>query len=173
MKKLLIPFLAYILFASTQAQAQKFGYCNSALILSEMPEVKQADSDLKAFQTQLQKRGQEMVKDLQAKAAALQDKQDKGLISPKNYQTQAEELKKEEEAIGAYEQEMYTKLSEKREQLYTPILNRVNNAMKEAAIENGFMYVFDLTSQALLYSDESLDVSQLVREKLAASKSGE
>ena len=46
------------LFAATAGslQAQQFGYVNSAAILAEMPEVKQADANLEALQKQLQKR---------------------------------------------------------------------------------------------------------------------
>ena len=58
MKKFAIFFLA--LAFSTAVMAQKIGYCNSAALVQDLPEVKQADSDLQAFQAQLTKKGQEM-----------------------------------------------------------------------------------------------------------------
>ena len=67
--------LALALMLSTAGFAQKFGFCNSNALLAELPEVKAADSDLKDFQTQLTKRGQEMVKTLQEKAAFLTNAQ--------------------------------------------------------------------------------------------------
>ena len=153
--------------------AQKFGYLNSVAMLAEMEEVKQADSDLQAFQTQLTKRGQEMVKELQDKAVELDRKQKQGLIAPKDYQAQAAKLTEEETAIGNYEKEVYDKLAEKRQELYKPILERVNTAMQDVAKENGYLLVFDTSTQVLLYADESLDVTNLVKTKLGIAVAAE
>ncbi len=164
MMKSILFFLGMLL--TTGLYAQKFGYCNSGQLLTQIPEVKAADSDLSAFQTQLTKRGQEMVKALQDKAADLKRKEETGTISPKDLETQSAKLAEEEAAIAKYEQEVYEKLAQKREQLFSPILDRVNQAMADVAKENQFMFVFDSSSQVLLYSDESLDVTKLVKAKL-------
>ena len=166
MKKTFVLTFGLLITLASSGFAQKFGYCNSAAILVELPEVKQADSDLKAFQTQLTKKGQAMVKDLQDKAAELDRKQKQGLIAPKDLEVQSAALKAEEEKIGQYEQEMYQKLSEKRETLYKPISEKVNKAMKDVATENGYLMVFDLSTQILLYADEKLDITNLVKTKL-------
>lgn len=164
MKKSIVLILG--LFMTYGVFAQKFGYCNSGALLTQIPEVKAADSDLNAFQTQLTKRGQEMVKALQDKAAELDRKQQQGSISPKDLETQSAKLKEEEATIAKYEQEVYEKLAQKREELFGPILERVNKAMADVAKEQQFMFVFDSSTQVLLYSDESLDVTPLVKAKL-------
>ncbi|MBN8677583.1 MAG: OmpH family outer membrane protein [Chitinophagales bacterium] len=164
MKKTFLFLLGCLL--TSGVFAQKFGYCNSGALLTQIPEVKAADSDLTAFQTQLTKRGQEMVEALQKKAQDLERKQQQGTISPKDLEMQSAKLKEEEAAIAKYEQEVYEKLSIKREELFKPILDRVNQAMADVAKENQFMFVFDSGSQVLLYSDESLDVTKLVKAKL-------
>lgn len=169
MKKTLFLTLSLLLALSTGAFAQKFGFCNSLSLLAELPEVKQADSDLQAFQTQLTKRGQDMVKQLQDKAADLDRKKEVGTISPKDYDTQTAALKEEQTKIEAYQQEVYQKLAEKRETLYKPILEKVNTAMKDVATEQGFTMVFDQASSILIYADESLDVTKFVRTKLGLS----
>lgn len=68
MKNLLkISTLALVLLATTfSIQAQSFGYVDSQLILSELPAVKQAESNLEALQQQLQKKLQASVESLQA-----------------------------------------------------------------------------------------------------------
>lgn len=170
MKKTLLLTFGLLIGLSVAVSAQKFGYTNSVAILSQMPEVKQADSDLKAFQTQLNKKGQEMVTELQQKAEALQRKQELGTISPKDYETQAAVLQAEQDSIGKYEQEVYAKMAEKREELYTPILERVNKAMMDVAKENGYQMVFDASTQILLYADETLDVTALVKAKLGKDR---
>lgn len=161
---------AWCLLFTTLCFAQKFGYTNSNILLRDIPEVKAADSDLNAFQTQLTKRGQEMVKNLQEKAAELKRKQDQGTISPKDVETQTAKLEEEQAKIAEYEQEVYKKLSLKREELFSPILERVNKAMEEVAKENNYVYVFDNSTQMLLYADEALDVTGLVKAKLGISK---
>lgn len=150
----------------TVAQAQKFGFCDSNQLLSEIPEVKQADTELQSYQGQLTKRGQEMVKALQDKVDDLKRRQDQGNISPKDAEALKAKLNEEQETISKYQQEVYQKLAEKRKELYNPILDKVNDAMKKVAEENGFMLVFDLNSNFVLYGHESLDVTKLVKTKL-------
>jgi len=58
------------------------------------------------------------------------------------------------------------KLAQKREELFKPILDKVNSAMEAVAKENQFMFVFDLGTQIILYADETLDVTKLVKAKL-------
>jgi len=166
MKKTLLLTLGLVVFLAVGSYAQKLGYLNSVALLSELAEVKQADSNLKAFQTQLTKRGQEMVKELQDKAAELERKKELGTISPKDYQDQAAKLQEEEAKIASYEKEVYDKLAKKREEEYKPILDRVNTAMQDVAKENGFLMVFDSGTQILLYGDSTLDVTPLVKTKL-------
>lgn len=166
MKKTLLLTFGLVLSLAANGIAQKFGYCNSAQILTLIPEVKAADSDLKAFQTQLTKRGQDMVKTLQEKAAELQRKQEQGAISPNDYQTQSTKLKEDETKIAEYEQEVMGQLSKRREELFKPIFDRFNKAMDDVAKENGFMLVFDSNTQVVLYADESLDVTKQVKAKL-------
>jgi len=102
MNKSIILTLVLLTTLTTASFAQKFGFCNSSDLLSALPEVKAADSELKAFQTQLTKKGQDMVKALQEKAAELQSKKEKGLISPKDQETQQAALQTEQETIGKY-----------------------------------------------------------------------
>lgn len=151
---------------ATVGFSQKFGYCNSSALLSNIPEVKQADSELKSFQSQLQKKGQEMVKALQEKGEDLQRKEQQGTISPKDMNTQKAKLEEEQGKISEYEKEVYDKLAEKRDALFSPILERVNKAMADVAKEEGYMFVFDTNSNAVLYGHESLDVTALVKAKL-------
>lgn len=166
MNKSILLTLVLLLMLTTAGFSQKFGFCDSAALLSGLPEVKAADSELKAFQTQLTKKGQDMVKALQDKAAELQRKKDQGSISPKELEMQQALLQAEQDSIGKYEQEVYAKLSEKRETMYKPLLERVNTAMDEVAKANGFAMVFDYSTQVLLFADESLDVTKLVQAKL-------
>ncbi|MBP6794667.1 MAG: OmpH family outer membrane protein [Saprospiraceae bacterium] len=158
------------LLVSLSMQAQKFGFMNSAAIMAEVPEVKQAESNLKAYQEQLSKQGQQKVEALQTKYADLAKKEKQGEIAPKALQEQAEKLKAEEEELGKLEQDMQNQLAQKREALLQPILDKINKAITEVAKENSFAYIFDSSAGMLLYADESTDISNLVRTKLGFTK---
>ncbi|HRI61890.1 MAG TPA: OmpH family outer membrane protein [Saprospiraceae bacterium] len=166
MNKFFTLTLGLMLTVVTGVFSQKFGFCNSALLLTQMPEVKAADSDLQAFQTQLTKKGQERVKALQDAAAELERKKQQGTISPKDSDAQYAKLEEERQSIAKYEQEVYQKLTQKREELYKPLLDKVNKAMADVANENGFALVFDSSTQILVYAHESLDVTKMVKTKL-------
>ena len=166
MNKSITLTLCFTLLVATVGFSQKFGFCNSSALLTNIPEMKQADSELKSFQTQLQKRGQEMVKSLQDRAAELKRKEELGTISPKELEAQNAKLAADQAEIAAFEQEVYEKLAQKREQLFSPILERVNKAMSDVAKENGILFVFDSNADIVLYADESLDVTKLVKTKL-------
>lgn len=144
--------------------AQKFGYINSAIILSEMPELKQAEAALEALQQQLQKKGQSMVEKLQTDYAAVQQKMERGELSPKDQETEAARLKTMEEEVGKFEQDMMKQLQTKRDELLQPIYSKVNQAINDVAKENGFQFIFD--QGVLLFAEESQNIGPLVKTKL-------
>jgi outer membrane protein len=151
---------------SFSLQAQKFGYVNSAALLQEMPEVKEAEANLETLQKQLQAKGQKMVEDFQVKYADLERRHNEGGIAPKDLEAEAQKLKEEENAIAAYEQDMQRQVLAKREELLQPILDRVNEAIEQVAKEENYTYIFDSSAGVLLYADESTDVTTKVKAKL-------
>ena len=85
--------------AAFSASAQKIGYVNSQGLLSLMPEVKEANSNLETYSAQLSKRAEQMYQSLQTKAAALQQKRDSGEISPKQLEIELATLQQEEQKL--------------------------------------------------------------------------
>ena len=168
MNKIFKSLLLTVAFAAITitVQAQKFGYINSQELISQMPEVKEAEAKIETFKKQLQKKGEEMLTTLRTKYNTLQKKQTEGLLSPKEIETEAAALKQEESKLGAYEQTSQQKIYEKSEELLTPIQNRITNAIKEVAKDNGYTYIFDISLGLVLYADPGTDVSALVKTKL-------
>lgn len=150
------------------AQAQKFGYVNSGSILEANPKVKEAESNLEALAKQLQSKGEKMIQDFQLKYQELERKVQAGDITPKDQEAQTAALEKERNTIIQYEQEMQAQIAQKREELLTPILDEVRNAIQAVAKEQGYTYIFDGSPGVgvLLYADESTDVTDLVKGKL-------
>jgi len=127
-----ITSLLIALFCITlSVQAQKFGYINSAEIMAEMPDVKQADSQLEALQKQLQKKGQGMVEELQKNYQTVQQKVQRGELSPKQQEEESQKLEAAQAELQKYEQEMVDQIQARRAELMNPILEKVNNAIQE------------------------------------------
>ena len=150
----------------TELTAQKFGYINSQALIQEMPDVKAANSEIDILKGQLQKKGENMVKDLQTKYADLERKQQSGEISPKQLEGEAAKLKEEESKILEYEQTSQEMIAQKGNVLFKPIQDKVNQAIKDIAAEEGYTYIFDTSLGIILYADESTDLTVKVKAKL-------
>lgn len=169
MKKIIVcgvVLLFALVFVQKDLEAQKFGYINSAALLAEMPEVKQADVQLATLRKQLQKKGQEKAQVLQSKYQELARKEKSGEIAPNALQEKAQQLKQEEMQLMQYQQDMQKTIMDKREELLQPILDKVQNAIDAVAETQSLTYVFDSSTGVLLYADESLDITDEVRAKL-------
>ncbi|MBK7409602.1 MAG: OmpH family outer membrane protein [Saprospirales bacterium] len=155
------------------AEAQttpKYAYVTSGAILEKLPEMEQMKSNLQGYQAQLQKKGEQKYKDFQAKQVDAKAKKDRGELSPVQEQQILEELQKLNDELVAYDQQMQDDMLAKQEELLTPILEKVNNAIKEISKEEGYTMVFDLSSGAVLFADETSDITPKVIEKLGITE---
>ena len=146
MKKILkMSCLALILWGVSVniSFAQKFGHLNSANILVQLPETKKADDELKAYQDGLVKAGTDMAKKLQSDYETFAKLYAEGGASPAEAQKKQTEFQKEQQNIAAYEQEVLVKLEQKRQELFEPILTRVQEAIDAVGKEDGFTFIFD------------------------------
>ena len=160
-----LALLAVLVFATTAtASAQKFGYVNAAEILSELPAMKAAESNIEQLQKQLQKKGQTMVQTFQTDYVALEERVGRGELAPKQQQEEAAKLEKRQQEIAQFEQEMVGDLQKKRAELLEPIYKQVNEAIEAVAKEEGYQFIFD--QQTLLYGQETADISAQVKTKL-------
>ena len=167
MKKLLLA-LSITIFATSaiMSQAPKFGYVNSQELLAEMPELKEADSELETYQKQLVAKGKTMVEELEAEYQKYVDSAQKGLLSQVQIQQKEAELGQKQQEIQNYELEVQQKLAKKRETLYQPILDRVKAAIQDYGKENGYTMIFDTSSGSLLHASESDNLLEQIKAKL-------
>lgn len=157
---------ALSLLAGVTLSAQNFGYVNTQELIQSIPEVKEANSNIETFRNQLQKKGQDMIKSLQSKYAGLEQKRERGEMSPKQIEVEAEKLRAEEQQIMKFEQESQQQIVKKSEDLLQPLRTKIQTAIDDVAAENGYTYIFDYSTGFVLYGDASADVGGLVRAKL-------
>ncbi len=164
MKKI-VTLVAFMVLANITF-GQKFAYINSQAILGNLPEVKQANANIETFRNQLISLGQKKLEALQKKYQDLDQKQKKGLLSPKQIEVEAQKLKVDEEKLNKFDQESQQRIMEKSEELLKPIRDKVQKAIDAVATENGYEFIFDASMGFILYADKNTDISDKVKAKL-------
>jgi len=164
MKKIVFALTCVALLSTSSAFAQKFGYIHSQELLSMMPEVKKADSSLqlfaKSYQDQLDVMGKEYQKKLQEYQSGAKT------MTDAVKEVKEKELMDLQNRMESTNQSGQEKIQAKKEELYKPILEKADKAIKEVAKANSYDYVFDASAGALLYAKDSDDLLPLVKAKL-------
>ena len=166
-----IAFLTFALLIAglSGVQAQKFGYVNSQAIIAEMNEFKAAESDLVAFRDQKQKLLQTKMEAAQAEYQTLLQKQQAGELTPKQLQEGEASLQKKQQELAELEATIQQDVAKRREEKFQPVFDKVNDAIAGVAKEDGYLYVFDASAGgAIVYADESMDITEKVKTKLSA-----
>lgn len=169
MKKILsIALLFAVLAITNNAVAQttyKFGHIDSNELLSIMPE-------REAAKVTLEKHAQQLEETLTVMQAEFEKKYNEYVanadsLSPLIKQTKEAELGEIQQRIQAFQQQAQQELGQTENELLAPIIEKARGAISEVAAENGYLYVFDLGTGALLYhSEDSENILPLVKVKL-------
>ena len=150
---------------SVSAQALKFGHINSADLLAMMPEVKKADSSLQLYQKSLEDQNQTMITEYQQKVQDYQSLPATTTDAVKEVKQQ--EIQDLQTRIQQFQSSAQEKLQNKKEEIYSPILKKAEDAIKEVAKTSGYAYVFDTSAGAVIYAQDSDNLMDLVKKKLA------
>jgi outer membrane protein len=162
-------FTVLVVFGGQKATAQtmKFGHINSEELIQAMPEYDSATVKLEKFRKELINYLELMTVELNNKSDAY-NKESKNLTDLVK-QTKEQELVDMNRKIQEFQTNAQTQLQEKQVELFKPIYDKVDKAIKDLGKENGFVYIFDIAKGSLLYFDESRSTNVLV---LAKAKLG-
>ena len=158
--------LAILVFFGLQLNAQKCGYVNSSQLLVNLPEVKTADSQLEAYQKQLITKGEEMVKSFETEYRAYLAKVDSGELSQIDMQQKEGKLAQDQQAIQAYEVQVQNDIAAKKQELYQPILSRVQEVVDAYGKEQGYSMIFDASIGGILFADTADNLMPVLKTKL-------
>lgn len=165
MRKFIVTLALGLIFSTAaMAQSPKLGYISSTELLSIMPEVTKADTELKAYAKTYEDQLTAMGKEFQTKVGDYQNKQ-KTMTEAMREVTE-KELTQLQERIESTQQSAQEKIAKKKEELYRPILERADKAIKDVAVEKGYDYVFDASAGSLLYAKDADNLLNLVKAKL-------
>ena len=162
-KLVLVLFLAIPFFAFSQNTQIKLGYLDVQALFMSLPEVAEIEATMKKLGEQHENEIKQMEDEYNRKLSAYQDGQATWDDAIKK--NRIEELQSLQTRMQNYYQTAQQTLQKKQEELKNPLRERILKAMNEVGKENGFLYIFDVN--ALLFkSDESIDVTPLVKKKL-------
>lgn len=173
MKKV-ISIVALALIIATgvnlKAQTYKFGHIDSQKLMSEMPESQDAQKKLEAEQKSIRDQLETMQVELNNKYNDYQNNMGLPIADPKKWSDivrgdKEKEMNDLNQRIQDFQQTAGQGLQKKQAELLQPILEKIQNAIKDVAKENKFTYIFEV--QSLLYhSEESIDITSMVKAKL-------
>lgn len=164
-KKLFVAILiALPAIASAQA---KFGVVNSQQIFAELPETKEAETQMEAASAKFQ-----------SEFKVLQDEYNKAYTEFQNMdantpetirQRRMADIQEKAQRIGQFQQSASEDLDRQQQQLLAPIQQKIADAIKAVGQENNFTMIFDMT-QPVYVGTDVIDASDLVKKKLGIVK---
>ncbi|WP_240635424.1 OmpH family outer membrane protein [Hymenobacter rigui] len=144
----------------------KIGYTSVEYVLSQMPESKQIESQLKDYSTQLKNQLDAKNTEFRTKLEAYQKG---GATMPDPVKADKEkELQNMQQSMQEFQQNAEVSLQQKQQALLKPALDKLQKNIDAVADENGYTYILnsDGASPVLLHGPKDGDVSDLILKKM-------
>lgn len=163
--KLTFLVACLLIGANSFAQTLKFGHIDSQKLLSIMPEKLAAQKTIQDKAQGFQNNIKQLQEEEQALINAYVKSQETLSESERTLkEKEIQDLRNRMQGFDSYAQE---ELRKAQNDLLKPIFDKATKAIKAVGEENGFVYVFDVSSGVILYnSSNSVDVMPLVKAKL-------
>ncbi len=162
LKLFLVGMLLWM--GTTTATAQKIAHVSVQKVMSEMPEFKQGQAQLKKLYATYEKEFKEMQQEYQNKLKKYQT--EASTVSESENQKRAKEMMAMEKNIAESQQRIQQELAKKEGDLIKPIQEKLLNAIKAVAKEKGYDYVLDNSGPSVLIVANGPDIYAAVKAKL-------
>jgi len=159
-----IALLAAFAGQNISAQSFKFAHINRDELIKAMPEYDSAT-------VKLEKSQKELINQLEIMQVEFNNKVDAYNKEMKNLtdlvkQTKEQEIQDIKNRMDNFQASASTQLQEQQAALFTPIITKADKALKDAAKEGGYIYVFDVGPNTnVLYFDETKSTNILTQVK--------
>lgn len=157
-------FVIMVLAAPAVYAQAKFGHINSNELLQVMPGRAEAQQQLEAHARSLEEMFTAMQTEFQTKYTDFL--QNEATFTELIRQSRQRELVSLQERIQEFQESAQQDLLQKENQLLSPIIESVRQAIEAVAKENGYTYVFDTSAGTVLFAEPANDIMPKVRAKL-------
>ena len=165
MKQLKSLVIAVILFVGTQVTAQvKVAHIDLQALMTTMPQMKTAQDQMKKIQESYDKDFKAMASEYQTKLQKYE--QEAPTAGDALNDTRSKEMQDMGSRIQQFEQTAKKELGQKEMDLYKPIMEKAQAAIKKVAKEKGFNYVIDATLGSGLLVADGTDLLADVKKSL-------
>jgi outer membrane protein len=164
MKKVLL--ITFVTFSFTTF-AQKFGHIEFSKLVTSMPEYDSAMAALQAYSKDIEATITTKQTELQNAIQDFQANQNQMTDLVKKYT--AKEIQDQEARLQDFYKQVQEDIQIQQSKMIQPILDKAKAAIAEVSKENKYSYVFDTSSEVLLYKPETDDVLPLVAKKLGVT----
>ncbi|TDN84716.1 periplasmic chaperone for outer membrane proteins Skp [Salegentibacter sp. 24] len=163
---LLIVFLCFSVFANAQT---KVGTIDTDYILAQMPEMEEVNEGLKAYDKQLQEDFQDNIKKYDTLVKSYQA--DAEILSDSVRQERESKIIELENLIKQFRQRAQVMMQLRRNELTNPLYDKIDAAMREVIIEEGYTQILHAGGNSLAFSAEEYDITQKVMDKMGIKAS--
>ncbi|MDR2146559.1 MAG: OmpH family outer membrane protein [Tannerella sp.] len=164
MKKIILSLLLFIPWGMF-AQVQKHAVVDEMSVIGAMPEIPSVETEIAKLTKEFQAEYQKLLDDYNRKFSAFTQQQDSLSENIKILRLQEiQEITTKTQNFVPMAEET---IARKRQELLTPIQEKVQKAIQEVGAENGLAYILPKDPQIVLYSGSSaIDVTDKVKAKL-------
>jgi outer membrane protein len=148
------------------AQTLKFGHVSAQEVISTMPELTKAQTELQTLEKKYSDEVQRTNEEFNRKYQEFLDARDS---LPQNIsERRQKELQDMMQRSEQFQQEAQQAMTQKQQELMTPIYQKLDNAIKVVGEAQGMIYVFDVSRTPIPYinANQSIDVTSLVKAEL-------
>ena len=171
-KNLFLAIITIVLFSSSIFAQHKstitIGIVDVEMIVKEIPEAVQADQFLRDFQKNSNDTLTKMQEDLYKKYEQYQKQ--KSMMTAEQQQKEEEAMKMMESDMIAYREKVYNDIQTKRDEFLEPIRKKVKDAIESVAKEEKISLVLNKLTEAVLYTDDQLDITFKVLDRIKRGK---
>jgi len=169
MKKLgYLVLLNLVIFWSSSAQAQRFGYIDSEFILQKMPAFSTAQAEAEKLSQSWQKEIETMRAELDKLQKSYQAEEI--LLTPDMKVKRQEEISKKDVELRDFQRKMFGfegALFKRRQELIRPAQDQLFEAVEKVVRKRGLNIMFDKSGDiVMLYTDPRHDYTEFVLEEL-------
>ncbi|MFI3315548.1 MAG: OmpH family outer membrane protein [Rikenellaceae bacterium] len=169
MRKFFLLVVVSLFTISASFAQQKLAYIYSEQVFNAMPEYQKAVETLDQYARNAQITAEAKLKNVQVKFAEY--KRLEGTMSDAMRSTMRAEIVKLEQEANSYEEQFFEEggpMTTKRDELMSPLEDKVLKAVEQIAKSEGFDMILDLSvAKIALYKNPDLDYTQKVIEMVA------
>ncbi len=164
--RLAVASVAFALSLSVSAQSKmKLGHVDTQKLITSMPEYTSVQKTLDSETDKIETRRSIMVEDFQKQVADYQQKAAK--MTDKERMDKEEELGQLQQRIQEFIQTSRQDMQTKQQELLQPIVLKVQKAIQDVGVNEGYLYIFERESPLILFSGKgSDDVAPKVKQRL-------